>query len=197
MTRLTVFRSSPTMLALNLNGISRGVFAAILCAVWAGANFGDALAQTPKLQKYQEVDMGIDHYDAATGIRRVLSFVGSNYTTAANPADFSWEVSDAATGSDLIIWGYIAGPVTFSNKPLESATWTAPLYVYLPNGTPLLGTLHLQFTGTGKSFADGSYQARNATVAGTIFVDMNGNGTVDAGELLDLSNYWARLRDRN
>src|SRR5262245_486436 len=198
MTRLFYFRSTPTMPSLNLNGISRWILAAILCAVWGGASSGDALAQKPKLQqKYREVDMGIDHYDAATGITRVLSFAGSNHTTAASPADFYWEISDANTGSDLVIRGYIAGPVTFSNKPLESATWTAPLYVYLSDGTPLQGTLHLQFTGTGKSYTDGPYQARNATVAGTIFVDMNGNGTVDVGELLDLSNYWAKLRDRN
>ena len=82
----------------------------------------------------------------------------------------------------------------FSNKSLDSATWTAPLVVYLADGTPILGTLNLQFTGTGKIFSDGIYHVRDAVVQGTIFVDMNGNGGVDEGELLDLSNYWARLR---
>jgi hypothetical protein len=197
MTRLFVFHSTPTRLSLSPNGRSRWILAAILCAVWGGASSGNALAQKTKVpQKYLEVDMAIDHYDPTTGITRDLSFVGSNFTTAADPADFYWEISDAATGSDLVIWGYIAGPVKFSSQPLASATWNAPLYVYLSDGTPLLGSLNLQFTGTGKSYADGSYTARHATVAGTIFVDMNGNGKVDAGELLDLSNYSATLRLR-
>ena len=88
------------MTSMNLHTVSRWILTAILCATWAFAGSSDALAQKSgsKQSKYKEVDMGIDDYDEATGIRRILSFFGSTGTSAASPADFYWERYDATPG---------------------------------------------------------------------------------------------------
>ena len=189
------------MKRINLHTAARWTLAAILCAAWAFAHSSDILAGKPgskpnqQNSKFKQVELGIDYYDDSTRVYTYLSVRGTTDTAEYRPADFYWSQYDESTGSSFGVWGYVAGPVSFSTKRLESATWTAPMVVYVGSDVenPILGTFDVEFTGTGTVFRDTYGWTRLAVAEGTIFLDLNRNDTVDEGELLDLTHYWARL----